>query len=235
MIRILLIDDIPVFQSMIAAVLAEEADIQVVGTARTLKESLKLAPEADIVLVNGQMAENQAIKVVREIAMHNDKNSKPKILAIGLNDNKEEVIQYIRAGAVGYVLKKDSIDELLQKVRGIVAGKSHVSPKIAATLISYVNRYSMVMDQFRLDTDFSYSLTAREEEILELVCQGFTNRDIANQLVIEIGTVKNHIHNILKKMGVKNRNEAATRWVVNHRMKVLSQSGPYNISESTEI
>lgn len=171
MIRILLIDDTPVFQSMIAAVLVEEPDIQLVGIALNLDEAMKLAPQAEIILVNAQMAGNEALKVIREIAMQNAGTEKPKVLAIGLNDSKEEVIQYIRAGAVGYVLKKDSIDEQLQKVRGIVAGKSHISPKIAATLISYVNPYSMVMDQFRLDTDFSYNLTAREEEILELVCQ----------------------------------------------------------------
>lgn len=205
------------------------------GTARTLIEAMKFTPQADIVLVNAQMAENQAFKVIREISMQNHGSAQPKILAIGLNETRSEVIQYIRAGAIGYVLKQDSIDDLIQKVRGIVAGKSHVSPKIAATLISYVNRYSILMDQFRLDTDFSYNLTAREEEILELVCQGQTNREIANELVIEIGTVKNHIHNNLKKMGAKNRNEAAARWVVNHRMQLMSQSDSFGLAESREM
>ena len=231
MIRILLIDDVPVFQSMIATFLSKEEDIQIVGTARTLKDAKQLSPTADIALVNAEMEDHQALRMVRELALYNSENPYFKILVTALEETKEEVLQYIRAGAVGYVDKQASIEDLVQKVREAVAGKSRVSPTIAATLISYVNRYSIMLDQFRLDSDYSYNLTRREEEILELVSRGQTNREIAGELVIEIGTVKNHIHNILKKMGVNNRYEAATRFLVDHRMQALTQASVFTFSE----
>jgi two-component system nitrate/nitrite response regulator NarL len=211
MIRILLVDQIRLLCNVLAAVLEEKSDMKVVGCATSVSEALDAASESDVVLINTQMADGAALKLIRAIA---DAELPARVLALGLAESKEQILQYIQAGAAGYVLKDDSVDDLVERVRGAYAGKARVSPKIAAALMSRVAEYAQLLDEVETGFGDTADLTPREEEIMALIGQDLTNQQIADRLVIEVGTVKNHIHSILQKLNASSRHEAVTYLVV---------------------
>jgi len=133
-----------------------------------------------------------------------------KVLVLGLGESKERVLRYVEAGADGYVLKNDSVDDLLRHIRAAQRGKALVSPKIAAALMSRVTELAQLFAEIESGISESADLTPREREILELIGQGLTNQEIADRLVIEVGTVKNHVHSILQKLDVSSRQDAAS-------------------------
>jgi DNA-binding NarL/FixJ family response regulator len=206
MIRVLLVNQIRLLSNVIAAVLEDEPDMEIVGCATSASEAMDLAPESDVILVNTRMSEGAALSLIRAVA---DAELPTKVLALGLAESKEQILQYVEAGAAGYVLKDDSVDDLLQRIRGAQAGQVRVSPKIAAALISRVTEYAQLLNQVEAGIGEADHLTPREQEILGLIGQGLTNQQIAEQLVIEVGTVKNHVHSILQKLDVSSRHEAA--------------------------
>jgi two-component system nitrate/nitrite response regulator NarL len=117
--------------------------------------------------------------------------------------------RYVEAGANGYVLKDNSVDELLTRIRVAYREKALVSPKIVAALMSRVTEWAQLFADIEAGISESADLTPREREILELIGQGLTNQEIADSLFIEVGTVKNHVHNILQKLDVSSRQDAA--------------------------
>jgi DNA-binding NarL/FixJ family response regulator len=222
MIRILLVSQFLFICNALASVLEQESDMEVVGSAISVREALDLVSKTDLVLVNVQMPNNDAFKLIRAIS---GAEIPVKVLALGLTETKDHVLQYLQAGASGYVLKDDSVDDLLQRIRDVHAGQIQVSPMIASALISRLNEYSLLLSQVKSGIGQNSTLTEREEEILALVGQGLTNQEFADQLVIEVGTVKNHVHNILQKLDVNTRQEAATTWsIVKNGERFLSRA-----------
>lgn len=211
MIRILLVNQIPLTCHLIAAVLQDEPDMEVVGSATSMVEALDLAPESDVILINTRMADSVALRLIKAVA---DARLPTKIVALGLAESKEEVLQYIQAGAAGYVLKDDSVDDLLEQIRSVHAGQARISPMIAAALMSRVAEYAQIFHRVQNGSNAATDLTPREQEILELIGLGLTNHQIAGRLVIEVGTVKNHVHSILQKLDVSTRHEAAATWAI---------------------
>ena len=206
MIRVLLVNQIRLLCNVLAAVLEDELDMEVVGCATSVGEALELAPRSDVILVNTRMADGAAFRLIRAVA---DAELTTKVLALGLAESKEQVLQYVEAGAAGYVLKDDSVDDMLERIRGAHAGQVQVSSRIATALMSRVAEYAQLLDQVETGVGRADDLTSREQEILELVGQGLTNQQIADHLVIEVGTVKNHVHSILQKLDASSRHEAA--------------------------
>lgn len=211
MIRVLLVNQIRLLCNVLAAVLEDESDMEVVGCATSVGQALDLAPKSDVILVNTRMPGGAALKLIRDIA---DAELPAKVLALGLAESKEQILQYVEAGAAGYVLKDDSVDDLLERIRAAHAGRAPVSPKIAAALISRVAEYAQLLDQVETGVGEADDLTPRERETLDLIAQGLTNQQIAERLIIEVGTVKNHVHSILQKLDASNRHEAAATWAV---------------------
>jgi two-component system nitrate/nitrite response regulator NarL len=205
MIRILLVNETRLVANVIASVLEDEPDIQVVGTATTAEEALAKAPEADLVLVSTGLPDNDALQVTHAIK---EEDPEVKVLILGLTEARERVLHYVEAGAAGYVLKDDSVDEMLRRIRAAYQERAVVSPDIAAALIERLGELSELFAGVAGVGDCP-DLTPREREILELIAQGLTNQEIADRLVIEVGTVKNHVHNILDKLNVSTRQEAA--------------------------
>jgi two-component system NarL family response regulator len=192
---------------VIASVLEDESDIEVVGRAAPVDEALALAKESDVVLVSTRLPDNGALKLTSAIA---EADPSVKVLVLGLGESKERVLRYVEAGADGYVLKNDSVDDLLRHIRAAQRGKALVSPKIAAALMSRVTELAQLFAEIESGISESADLTPREREILELIGQGLTNQEIADRLVIEVGTVKNHVHSILQKLDVSSRQDAAS-------------------------
>jgi DNA-binding NarL/FixJ family response regulator len=132
-----------------------------------------------------------------------------KTLIFGLTETRGQVLRYIEAGADGYVTKDDSAEQLVDTIRAVNRGRAHISPEMAAVLMERLGSYAQLFAEIETRFQQEATLTPREREILNLVARGLTNPQIADELVIEVGTVKNHVHSILGKLGVSRREEAA--------------------------
>ena len=209
-IRILIADKSQVVCDSIRGVLNRETDIEVVAGAVTADNFLPMLEDATVVLVHATMGMEEAIAMIEQIVA-----TRPsvKILVFGVNENPDEILCYIEAGAAGYILQQESLDDLLTKVRAACHNQALISPGVAAILMS---RLSEMRQQQETLINLQERLTAvdalspREREVLGLLGEGCSNQEIAHQLVIEYGTVKNHVHNILRKLESNNRTEAAS-------------------------
>ncbi len=207
MIRVGLFNSIRILANVIAAVLENESDISVVGYATTLAEALNLATQCDVLIASTRLPDNGALRITRAVTQA---NLPTKVLILGLAESKAEVLHYAEAGASGYVLQDDSVDDFLMKLRSTYAGDAVISPEIAGVLLSRVAELAQEEEQREPPNSGPVvELTAREREILALIGQGLSNQQIAERLVIEVGTVKNHVHRILHKLHVADRHSAA--------------------------
>jgi DNA-binding NarL/FixJ family response regulator len=209
MIHVLLVNEIRLMCNVITAALEDEPDIRVVGCATSIDEALeKLArEEIDVVLVSTRLPERGALRLTQTIT---DSQPSTDVLVLGVTDHKERVLQYVEAGAIGYILKDDSVDDMVEAIQAAQQGKALVSPKIAGALMERVSELAGMFADLETGVVETAGLTPRELEVLELLGKNLTNEEIAETLVIEVGTVKNHVHSILNKLNVNSRQEAAT-------------------------
>ncbi len=207
-IHILLVNEIRLMGNVIAAALEDEPDIDVVGRVTTPEEALKIVQEkpVDVVLVSTRLPDQGALKLTTAIS---EAAPDTKVLALGLTEEKKRVLRYVEAGAIGYVLKNDSLNDLIDTVRAAQDGRVFVSPKIAAAMMERLSDLAQMFSDVENSVTDSAGLTPRELEVLEQIGRGLTNQQIAEYLVIEVGTVKNHVHSILEKLNVSSRGEAA--------------------------
>lgn len=206
MIRVLLVTEIELVGNIVAAILADEPDIEVVGTATSVVEAQERVEQCDVLLVSPRLPGDGALELTRLIA---EKYPSVKVLVFGLTESRAQVLKYIEAGADGYVVRDSAVEDLLERIRAAYEDKAVVSPQIAAALMAQVARFAELFTDFEAGVGAGSELTPREREVLELIGMGLTNQQIANHLVIEVGTVKNHVHSILKKLDVTSRQDAA--------------------------
>jgi DNA-binding NarL/FixJ family response regulator len=213
MIRVLIVHEIYLIGNAMATVLGSEPDIDIVGLASTPEEASTLLrrKECDVLLMNAQHPNHEILSFVQRVTQE---VKDLKVLMVGVVEAEEFILQCFQAGAMGYALRDDSIEELMDRIRAAYEGKTVLSPEIACALVSRVAELSQcaVMDSMSDNNDLRLlcaELTPREREVLRLIEQGCSNQDIAEILTIEVGTVKNHVHNILKKLNVDNRKRAA--------------------------
>jgi DNA-binding NarL/FixJ family response regulator len=210
LIKVLLVIEIRLIGNIFASVLDEEADIKVAGCMTTLEDALRFieTQEVNIVLVSTGLPNQGALEFTRTVI---DRALSMKVLALGLSEeNKNEALRYIESGACGFILKDSSVNELIEAIRLAQRGEAQVSSKIAGAMMErlfYLSRMFYAVEN-KLDGDVR--LTSRELEVLQFIGEGLTNQEIAARLVVEVGTVKNHVHSILEKLNVSNRDEAAT-------------------------
>jgi DNA-binding NarL/FixJ family response regulator len=204
-IRVLLADPHALFRRGVRLVLDEEADIEVVGECAdgldAVDRIVELAP--DLVLMDVSMPGLSGIEATRR-ARSLVPNVKVAILTVSESD--DDLFAAVRAGATGYLLKEVSIEELPQAVRAVARGHSLISPSMASRLLSEFNVLSRRVEEHR---GTAPRLSDRELEVLRLVARGQSNKDIAAELVIAENTVKNHVRNILEKLQLRSRMEAA--------------------------
>ncbi len=211
MIRTLIVNEIQLMCNVITSVLEEEEDIDVIGVATTLEDALQKVDRTDVILVSTHLPEEGALLLTSKVM---EAELPAKVVVLGLAESEAEILRYVEVGAAGYVLKDDSVDELLRNIRAIHRGEAVVSPEIAAALMSRVTELAQLFTDVDVGAGANPELTDREQEILGLISQGMTNREIADELIIEVGTVKNHVHNILNKLNVSSRHEAAAFWAI---------------------
>jgi len=207
-INLLLVNETRLMGNVIAAALEGEPDINIVGCVTSMEDAMKIVREneVDVALVSTRLPDLGALKLTNAIT---DLKPSTKVLALGLTEEKQHVLRYVEAGATGYVLKDDSLEDLIETIRAAQDGKVFVSPQIAAAIMERLSGLARIFSDVENNITNTTDLTARELEVLKLISEGRTNQQIAEQLVIEIGTVKNHVHNILDKLNVSSRREAA--------------------------
>lgn len=211
MIRISFVDSSRLVSDTMRTILSQEEDIYVTGCATTLEEALFLMPHSNVALLNTSLGRETVLEMTRKISAD---FPEVKIVVAGLDCGSDEILRYVEAGAMGYVRQEESLVSLLNKIRAASKGKALVSPDFAAEMMMRLAQLASqpVQRLFANKAELSAvaELTSREEEILQLIGDGYTNRKIADELVIQCGTVKNHVHNILKKLEATNRHDAAT-------------------------
>ena len=209
MIQVLLVNEIRLMCNVLNAALEDEPDIKVVGCATSYKEALEILnrSDVDVVLVSTRLPDRGALRLTETIT-----NDQPTtdVVVLGVTEKKERVLQYVEAGAVGYILKDDTVEDMVASIQAAQQGEALVSPEIAGALMERVSELASMFADLETGVIDSAGLTTRELEVLELLGQNMTNQEIADQLVIEVGTVKNHVHSILSKLNVNTRDEAAT-------------------------
>lgn len=208
MIRILIVEQIQLMCEVFAAALEDEADIQVGGMATSSADAIELLENAELnmALLSTTLPDGEALRLTETMATQ---YPDVKVVILGMMNTEAIIMRYIEAGAAGYVFAEDSVEELLKNLRAVHSGEALVSPEIAASLIDRMSALAEQLADVGLDPGDYNELTAREKEILELIEQGMTNQEIADALTIELGTVKNHVHNILDKLNVNSRKDAA--------------------------
>ncbi len=203
-IRVVIATDIRLYREGLADILARRPSIAVVATAASRVETLAAftRERPDVLLLD--MAMPESIETIRALWGSDDE---VKVLAIGVKEREDDVIACAEAGAVGYVLRDATLDDLVASLNSVAQGEALCSPRVAAKLL---RRVGALAASYESGSQAS-QLTTRELEILELVDRGFSNKEIAKEVFIEVATVKNHVHNILQKLRVHRRAEAAAR------------------------
>jgi len=205
-IRVMLVDDHNVVRSGLATFLKAYDDLELVGEAKNGLEAVHLCQRSmpDVILMDLMMPEMDGIAATGAIL---DDYPEIKIIAMTSFEDEELVQGVLAAGAISYLLKNVTSDELAKAIREAVSGRSTLSPEAARVLVQAT----------RPSKQPSYDLTEREMEVLNLVVQGNSNQQIADSLVISIPTVKAHISNILSKLQVSSRAEAIA-FAIKHKL-----------------
>lgn len=202
-VRVAIVDDHPVFRLGMAALLASLPGIEVVGQAASQQEALALACDTvDVVLMDLHLGEDSGIETTRELVR---RRPELKVLVITMREDDESVVASVRAGARGYLLKGASPEEVERAVRAVANGEMILGPKVAARAMSV-----LVAGRTAVRLPFP-ELTDREREVLDLVARGFDNTTISRRLVLSPKTVRNHVANVLAKIGAPDRSAAIIR------------------------
>jgi two-component system NarL family response regulator len=203
-IRIVVADDHDLYRRGMGVVIGMEDDLAIVGEARDGREAVRVAVEAapDVVLMDVRMPRSNGIGACREIKR---RVPSAKVLMLTMSDDESDLFEAIKAGASGYLLKDAPAEDVAAAIRSVHAGQSIIPPSMAAQLIAEFSRLSSEP----VGEADAPRLTDRELEVLRLVARGHANKEIARQLFISENTVKNHVRNILEKLQLHSRVEAA--------------------------
>jgi NarL family two-component system response regulator LiaR len=198
-VKLVIVDDHRVVRSGVKALIETEPGLEVIGEAGDGREAVTKvkAQQPDVVLMDLVMPEMDGVEATRELTKL---SPAPEILILTSFSEEERIIQAIKAGASGYLIKDASPDELVQAIEDVYNGESTLDPKVAGTVLRSVQNEP---------EDSSEELTNREIEVLELLAEGLPNEDIAEKLYISERTVRSHVSNILGKLGLANRTQAA--------------------------
>ena len=205
MIRVLICDDQTVVREGLAAILSTDDEIEVVGLARNGEEALTLVAEdrPDVVLMDLNMPVMNGVQATQRL-----RRSHPTVRVLVLTTYADEawVIDAIRAGAAGYLLKDTRRDDLVAAIKGTAEGKSFLDPAVAGKLMRQMTAEPAARAVAAGEVE---ALTERELEVLRLLAQGYSNREIAQKMHLAAGTVRNYVSTILQKLGVGDRTQAA--------------------------
>jgi DNA-binding NarL/FixJ family response regulator len=199
----MLVDDHELVRQGIAAMLNSASDLQVVGEARSGREALEVARRElpDVVLMDVKMPDMDGLEATKKIK---EERARTAVIMLTMHDNPSYLRDAVRAGAAGYLLKDVSKDELVDAIRQVATGGAFIESQMLKGMLSEMKPSSGASA-----TGVGKNLTKREREILALVAEGMSNREIADKLVLSPETVKSHVAAILEKLNVSDRTQAA--------------------------
>ena len=206
MISVCLVDDQNLVRQGVRSLLDLSEDIRVVAECADGAQAVQDIPriKPDVVLLDLRMPNMSGLEVLQVLSARNEL---PPTIILTTFDDDQLVLQGLKAGASGYLLKDVSLEQLVEVVRMVAAGGSLVAPMVTQRLMAGVAR---MQNQFT-SLEQPDPLTERETEILRLLSGGYSNKEIANSLKVAEGTVKNHVSNILSKLGVRDRTRAVLK------------------------
>jgi two-component system, NarL family, nitrate/nitrite response regulator NarL len=203
-IRVAIVADVRFYRDGIAQILGAHDDMTVVAavpaTQGAVRPVLELAPDVTLLDVR-ELDDPGALRALIEML------STTRIVALGVAESESDLLDLVEVGVVGYVTSAGSLAELVAMVRCVARGESLASPRMVALLMRRLATLASGPQSSRPDARLA--LTSRERQVLALVDGGLSNKEIAHRLTIEVATVKNHVHNILEKLNVRRRSEAA--------------------------
>ncbi|CAA9454477.1 MAG: hypothetical protein AVDCRST_MAG01-01-4997 [uncultured Rubrobacteraceae bacterium] len=209
--RLVVVDDHDLAREGIKDMLLDEADIEVVGEAANGREALLVCSRTrpDMLLMDVRMPEMDGLAATSEIKKRYPETS---VLMITMHENPDYLLEALKAGAAGYVLKDAPQEEVIGAVRRVREGESPLDSELAARLLRRLAAGEGAKGPRRPAGDpSSGQLTPRELEVLRLMKRGLTNRQIAEELVISLGTAKNHVEHIIAKLGTSDRTQAVVK------------------------
>lgn len=214
-VRVVVVDDQELFRRGLKLLLSQEDDIEVVGEAADGAAAVELvnACVPDVALMDVRMPNYDGIRACAEL-----KGVAPsvKIIMLTMSEDEADLYAAVKAGASGYLVKDASVDEVAHAIRVVASGQSLISPSMATKLLDEFKQ----MSRQRQPSIPAPRLTERELEVLRLVAGGLSNREIARRLVISENTVKNHVRNILEKLQLHSRMEAALYAFREHLLEI---------------
>jgi two-component system response regulator DegU len=202
MIKILIVDDHRIIRDGLKSLLSGEKDIEIIGEASNGEEALlknrELKP--DIIIADITMPEMNGIEMTRMITKE---DSKTKVLMVSMHDNEDYINQALEVGASGFLLKDSSKEELITAIKAVENGETYCSGEVSKILL---NKFltSSRSKKLKVEAEEKLELTKREKEILKLISEGLSNKEIANNLFVSTRTIDTHRYNLMQKLGVKN-------------------------------
>ncbi|GAP98034.1 response regulator [Leptolyngbya sp. NIES-2104] len=208
MIRLLIVDDQPIFRQDLATLLSLEADLEVVGQAENGQDAIALVPslQPDVILMDVRMPICDGVTATAEI---HQRYTWIRILVLTTFDDDEYIEQCLKAGALGYLLKDTPPAQIAIAIRSVYLGYSQLGPTIAPKVFAQLQRDDPPQ------APSSHPLSKREQEVVRLIGQGKNNQEIARSLYLTEGTVRNYVTRIMMLLGVSNRVQAAL-WAKQH-------------------
>jgi len=209
MIRVMLVDDHALVRSAVRQALAAD-DLEIVGEAASADEALLLAPQLapDVLLLDINLPGTDGLRLLRELA---PRLPATRIVMLTVSNDRRDLVEAVRSGAAGYLTKDLSPEALQRAVRGIRSGDLAMSRSMAADVIQHLAA-STNRSTASSGPDEIAGISAREREVLALLAEGLTDREIGERLGISPRTVETHVGSLLSKLGVRNRAQAAARY-----------------------
>lgn len=209
-IRLMLVDDQSLFREALRTLLALQEDFEIVAEAENGERAVTLAKahRPDVVLMDLRMPVLGGVEATRRVVAASPAT---RVVVLTTFEEDEEIFEAMRAGAVGYLLKACSSEKLCESVRAAAVGTSVLEPSVAAKMMAELNRLSAKESKRAVAPTLIEGLSSREIAVLRLLAEGRSNKEIGAQLNITEGTVKNHMTNVLGKLGVLDRTQAALK------------------------
>ncbi len=206
-IRILLVEDNRILREGIAAMLEGERDMRLVASSGghdlTLRQARRLRPQ--VVLLDLGLRNQNGLRFVSALR---DETPECRVIGMGLIPSQQDIVELVEAGASGFILKDATVDEFLGAIRSVARGIKVLPPPLAGTLFSHVIEHALRKGKGKVQS--AVRMTKREREVISLIAEGLSNKEIAGRLDIATDTVKSHVHSILEKLALHSRLQIAT-------------------------
>ncbi len=225
-IRVLLIEDNRLLREGITTMLNEQPDIRVVsstGNGDALEKAKNIRPQ--VVLLDLGLRSQNSLRIAESIKRE---YPKAEIVVMDLIPVQAEVVEFVKAGVAGFILKDATIDDFLHTIRSVAEGKKVLPPPLAESLFSHIVKFAVQSGNAE-SLMRAVRLTRREHEIVDLIARGMSNKEIASQLNLAVHTVKSHVHNTLEKLALHTRLELAS---YAHNEGMVDKAGGQNFGES---